>query len=159
MAAKSIAESMPYTTKSGPDVDNPHNQNLYTTWLYFDGLEAARAAYPELRRRLDAHEHLGSGVAMVIKRGCSNYERALGPSDKYEIDPRLEAAEARLAALYDNVRPHAAMPKAVVQQLRMLDLVAIAFRIGDETYRDFTDAPPFPPPVSYPPAPEPGGSG
>jgi hypothetical protein len=151
MAAKDIAEATLFTTKSGPDVDNPHNQSLYTTWMYFDGLDEARMAYDALRPKLDAHENLGPGVGMIIKRGCSNYERALGPSDKYEIDPQLEAVEAHFAPLYDNVRPRSAMPKETVRQLRMLDLVATAFRIGDETYQDFTDGPLYPSPVNYAP--------
>ncbi|HEX3918953.1 MAG TPA: hypothetical protein VHW60_16570 [Caulobacteraceae bacterium] len=151
MAAKAIAEATPHATKSGPEADNPHNACLYATWLYFDGLDAARQAYQALRPLLDAHEHLGPDVGMIIKRGCSNYERALGPSDRYEIDPRLEAVEAHFAALYDNVRPRSAMPKEMVHKLRMLDLVALAFRIGDETYKDFAPGPPYPSPVNYTP--------
>ena len=29
VAAKEIAEATPFTTKSGPDVDNPHNPSLH----------------------------------------------------------------------------------------------------------------------------------
>ena len=40
---------------------------------------------------VDAHEYLGPGVGMIIKRGCSNYERALGlrqVRDRPEADGR-----------------------------------------------------------------------
>ena len=150
MAAKAIAEATQYTTKSGPEVDNPYNGSLYATCLYFDSLEEARKAYDQLRPRLDEHEHLGPGAAMTIKRGCSNYERALGPSDRYEIDPRLEAVEADFAQRYVNSHPRSPIPKPTLQALRMLDMVAMAFRIGDETYKDFTDGEPlYPTPVNY----------
>jgi hypothetical protein len=150
MATKAIAESTEYTTKSGPEVDNPYNQGLYTTCLYFDGLDEARTAFDHLRPRLDQHPDLGPGVGMMIKRGCSNYERALGPSDRYEIDPRLEAVEAALAERYIDSHPRPSLPKETVKALRMLDLVGIAFRIGDETYSDFTGGKPlYPAAVNY----------
>jgi hypothetical protein len=150
MAVKDIAESTEYTTKSGPDVDNPYNQSLYATCLYFDGLEEAQKAYDHLRPRLDQHEFLGPGVVMMIKRGCSNYERRLGPSDAYEIDPRLEAVEAGLAERYIDSHKPSVIPKETIKALRMLELVGIAYRIGDETYTDFTGGKPlYPPPVNY----------
>lgn len=158
MAAKAIAESTGHTTKSGPEVDNPYNQGVYTTCLYFDGLDEAREAFDLLRPRLDQHPDLGPGVGMMIKRGCSNYERALGPSDRYEIDPRLEAVEAALAERYVDSHPPSNLPKETVRALRMLDLVGIAFRIGDETYKDFTGGKPlYPAPVDYAKPPTPSG--
>jgi hypothetical protein len=152
MAMKAIAEATPYTTKSGPEVDNRFNTSTYTTCLYFDDLEEARDVYRSLRARIDAHPELGPGVAMMIKRGCSNYERALGPSDGYVIDARLERAEAWFAERYVNDRPRPSIPKQAIKALRMLDLVEIAFRIGDETYKDFTGGQPLHPPhVDYSP--------
>jgi hypothetical protein len=150
MAMKAIAEATRFTTKSGADVDNPANPHVYGTYLYFDGLDQAREAWRELRAAIDAHPALGPEVVATIKRGCSNYERKCGPSDRYAFDPRLEAAEASLAERFVDDRPPRGASKAAVHALRMLRLVQTAYRIGDETYADFTDGKPlFAPPVSY----------
>jgi hypothetical protein len=155
MAAKEIAETTPFTTKSGAAVDNPANSDIYSTYLYCDGLDEARAAYQTLRRAVDADARLGPAVEITIKRGCTNYERKRGPSDRYAFDPGLEAVEAHLAERFRDERPERTASKAAVTSLRMLRLIRTAYRIGDETYRDFTDGKPLVEPlVSYSPEPE-----
>jgi hypothetical protein len=157
MAMKALAEATRFSTKSGADVDSPANPDLYSTYLYFDGLAEAREAYGELRAAIDAHPALGSEVKATIKRGCSNYERRCGPSDAYAFDPALEAVEAHLAERFVDDRPPRAAPKAAVAELRMLRLVQTAYRIGDETYAEFTGGKPlFKPLVSYDPDPDAG---
>jgi hypothetical protein len=84
-------------------------------------LDAARAAYANLRRRVDADPKLGASVPVTVKRGCTNYELKCGPSDAYSFDPRLEVVEAYLAARF--VGPEAApksMSKAMRNQARLL---------------------------------------
>jgi hypothetical protein len=161
MAMKDIAESTPFSTKSGAEVDNPRNPDVYSTYVYFDGLEQAREGYRKLRQRMDAHPSLGHGAVVTIKRGCSNYERNCGPSDRYTFDPRLEAVEAYLRERFVDERPEPESSPELgpsresVQTLRMMRLIETAYRIGDETYKDFTDGKPlFQPLVSYPPEPE-----
>jgi hypothetical protein len=152
MAVKAIAEATEHTTKSGSDVDNPANQHLYSTYLYFDGLDSARQAHGGLRDSIDRHEHLGPGVSMTIKRGCTNYERKCGPSDQYRFDPRQEAVEAALLARFVKDPPPKTMSREMVNALRLMRWVEIAYRIGDDTYKDFTDGRPLRPPlVSYSP--------
>jgi hypothetical protein len=158
VAMKAIAEATPYSTKSGAAVDQPENPDVFCTYIYFRGLDEARAAHAEIRAAVDAHPHLGGAVVMTIKRGCSNYERALGPSDSYSFDPRLEALEAGLAERFVETAAPADTSKEAGDALRMLNLIRVAYRIGDDTYLDFTGGKPLLPPlVSY--APEPGDGG
>jgi hypothetical protein len=160
MAVKALAEATKFSTKSGPEVDNPYNRNIYSTCIYFESLEDAHDTHAALRQQIDAHPDLGPDVDMIIKRGCSNYERAMGPSDQYRVDPELAPVEAWLAERYVNDRPPNKMSKQTINALRMLDLIAIAFRIGDETYKDFTDGQPiYPSAVNYAvPPPEPAAA-
>ncbi len=152
LAVKDIAESTEYTTKSGSHVDDPRNSDIYGTYVYVDGLEQARTSYRWLREAVDAHEHLGPAVAITIKRGCSNYERSCGPSDRYTFDPGLEDVEAYLGARFRDDKAPRMVPKEAVTSLRMLQLIRTAYRIGDETYKDFTDGKPlFAPLVNYSP--------
>jgi hypothetical protein len=162
MDVKEIAEATGHTTKSGTEVDNPTNPHPYATYLYFRGLEEARNAYPGVRRSIDGRADLAPGVAITIKRGCSNYERKCGPSDQYTFDPRLEAVEAYLHQRFK--KPDASPVNAeTLDAMRMLRMVKTAYRIGDDTYRQFTGGQPlFPPVVAYPPeadapAPQPSG--
>jgi hypothetical protein len=85
----------------------------------------------------------------VIKRGCTNYEHACGPSDQYTFDPRLAAVE-------DYFEERFVSPPKQEKKYRdaktLLDLIRIAYRIGDDTYKDFTDGKEvFPPVVTYDP--------
>ena len=81
VAVKDLAESVSASSKSGVEVNNPENQHLYGTYFYFLGLDRAREAYKVLRAKIDEHRKLGAGVKMLIKRGCTNYERKCSPSD------------------------------------------------------------------------------
>jgi hypothetical protein len=150
MSAREIAERTDFTTKSGAQVDNPTNDSVYSTYIYVSGLEAARAVHASLRPQIDADPNLGAGVGMTVKRGCSNYERKCGPSDRYTFDPGLGAAEAYLAERFVSERPPKRHAPEAVAAMRMLRLVQIAYRIGDPTYKDFTDGKPlFPPSVDH----------
>jgi hypothetical protein len=70
---------------------------------------------------------------MTIKRGCSEYEAALGPSDQFEFKPEMAELEAYLRARFRN-------PNYVDQlNVALAYWIDLAFRMGDDTYLDFTD--------------------
>lgn len=151
MAVKDIAETVSATSKTGVEVYSAKNQNLYGSYFYVLGLDRARALYKELRAKINAHGKLGSGVKMLIKRGCTNYERKCGPSDQYTFDPQQEEIERHfLARFADDVR--LGVRKSVRDAMQVLEWVQIAYRIGDNTYKDFTGGKDlYPPVVTYPP--------
>jgi hypothetical protein len=164
MAAKEIAESSGHTSKSGAEVDNRRNQDLYGTYLYFQGLDQARHAFQSIRQNVDDHPDLGPSIVMRIKRGCTNYELRCGPSDQYKFDPRLELAEAYLfrhfVANKSTNEPEEKDQQEKKQRVKyaewLLKMIATAYRIGDDTYKDFTGGKPvFPALVSYCPNEEP----
>ena len=92
-----------------------------------------RAHYTRLvRQATDDHPKLGPDVPIVIKRGCSEYEAKLGPSDRYTFTPEMRELEAYLKTRF---RGH----KAEYQpSLTVAHWIETAFRIGDDTYLDFT---------------------
>jgi hypothetical protein len=152
MAVKAIAEGFPRRAKSGAEVDRPDNQSLYATYFYLTGLDEARRMYKQVRARIDADPDLGPSVKVIIKRGCSNYERACGPSDRYTFDSRLEGIERYLRERF--VTPPAAPEpdKKYRDAAILLETARVAFRIGDQTYKDFTGGQAlFRPTVSYDP--------
>ena len=137
MAVKTILEDVPYPGKSVAEVDRRDNASLFASYLYTTGLGEARMAFEELRAKVDAHPALGPTVKMTIKRGCTNYERACGPSDRYAFDPRQKDVEAYFRKRFRR----AAAPRPAREYLdaaALLEMARAAFRIGDETYKEFT---------------------
>lgn len=93
-----LAKTLAHSSKSGCEAGGA--RVAYSTIFYALGLDRARAIYREVRNRVDETPGLGPQVPIAIKRGCSNYEYACGPSDRYRFDPALEAVEAHLKARF-----------------------------------------------------------
>lgn len=151
MAVHKISHDFACFAKSRSEVDRAETQSLYATYFYLLGLDRARAVYKKLRAKIDADPKLGPAVKMVIKRGCTNYERALGPSDRYTFDPRLARIEEYFRARFaTNHRQK--LERKYLNAIYLLTLLRIAYRIGDDTYKDFTGGKDlFPPTLSYDP--------
>ena len=132
VAAWGVGKGIECRSKWGVDLDNPYSQNVYAGYFYVAGLESARAIYRVVREILDRHPSLGPEVGMSIKRGCSEYEAALGPSDRYTFAPELAELEAFLKTRYRTSKSNELPPAP------MAHWIDTAFRIGDETYLDFT---------------------
>jgi hypothetical protein len=133
VAAWQIAKAFECSSKWGIDLDNPLSQDIYAGYFYVSSLAEARTLYKLVRDAFDADPKLGSGVRMVIKRGCSIYEVTGGPSDQWQYTPEMVELEAYLKARF---RAKQRQPNSnSVILARWIDL---AFRIGDDTYLDFT---------------------
>jgi len=66
--------------------------NKWGAYFYCRGLEQARERYKIVREWVD--KNLGEEIDVYIKRGCTEFEAAMGPSDKWEIPPGQEYIEA-----------------------------------------------------------------
>ena len=95
-----LAATVSQTSKTGAEQGARETGLRFGTYFYNLGLDRARALHADLRARIDRDPALGPAVAMLIKRGCSNYEAHCGPSDRYVFDPALEQAEHRLRSLF-----------------------------------------------------------
>ena len=133
MAAWEIGRDIAWTSKWGIDLENPHSQDIYAGFFYAAGLDAARAVYKVAREAFDADPRLGPALRMIIKRGCSEYEARVGPSDRWEFTSEMAAAEDRLRTRFRAQERKYAPPGNTV-----LRWIEFAFRSGDETYLDFT---------------------
>ncbi len=150
MAVKEISEEFPGKAKSGAEIHSMLNQTIYGTYFYFLGLDKARKIYKQLRKKIDEHPKLGPAVAMIIKRGCTNYERSCGPSDRYTFDPRLADVEKYFWSRF--VRSAPRQSSEVSGAIAKMAMVRVAYRIGDDTYKDLTDGKDlFRPVVTYDP--------
>jgi len=132
VAAWEIAQRIESQSKWGIDFYNPHSQNIYAGYFYTSGLEAARVLFKVVREALDNDPKLGPDIAMSIKRGCSEYEAKVGPSDRYEFSPEMAELEAYLKSRFRRQKP------AKKGNLPLSHWIDFAFRMGDDTYLDFT---------------------
>ena len=132
VAAWQLGERIQCRSKWGIDFQNPYSPNIYAGYLYTSGLDAARTVFKVVREACNADPKLGPGVAITIKRGCSNYEALLGPSDSYEFTPEMAELEAYLKARFQQSK------KPAQRYLVLAHWIDVAFRLGDDTYLDFT---------------------
>jgi hypothetical protein len=132
VAAWEIAKGIRCRSKWGTDLNNPYSQNVYAGYFYVAGLDAARALYKVVREAFADDPRLGSDITLTIKRGCSEYEAAVGPSDRYTFTPEMAELEADLKSRFRERKPDH-HPSMVVA-----NWIETAFRIGDDTYLDFT---------------------
>lgn len=124
-------------SKWGIDFSNPYSQCVYAGYFYVAGLDMARAIYKIVRESFEADARLSAGISMSIKRGCSEYEAMVGPSDRYEFSSEMAELEAYLRARFRS----AARPDR--GNLPLAHWIDVAFRLGDDTYLDFTGGKPL----------------
>ncbi|MBF0498454.1 MAG: hypothetical protein HQK58_18060 [Deltaproteobacteria bacterium] len=145
-----IVKRIECLAKCGTEVDNPYSQNLYAGFFYTLGLAKAREIYHIVRREVDEEQKLGPEVPMVIKRGCTRHEILCGPSDKYQYQPELPALEEFLKSRFRR-RASAETNEQDDRRTTLWNWIATAYRVGDETYLDFTGGRPlYPKTVTYP---------
>lgn len=159
MAVHKISETYPGKAKSGAEVKNQENQSLYATYFYLLGLDKARTLYHKLRSKIAADPKLDAAVKITVKRGCTNYEHACGPSDRYTFDPRLADIERYFRSRFVDKNPMTKIEEKFDDAIRLMLMVRTAYQIGDDTYKDFTGGKDlFPPTVTYDPG-EPSENG
>lgn len=133
VAAWQVGKDIECSSKWGINCENPYSRSCYSGVFYAAGLEMARAVFRAARAAFDADPRLGPSLEMAIKRACSEYEAAVGPSDRYAFPPELERLESYLDSRFRG-RTLVAQDSAPIA--RWID---VASRIGDDTYLDFTD--------------------
>lgn len=134
VAVRKIVGTLDVTHKCGPEVDHIYSSNLYGAFMYLDGLDAALRLKESVRDLVDRDPLLGADVPVYIKRGCTPFELACGPSDQYTFSPELQELESQLFSRFVPTKGPAALPAAITFAM----WIATAYRIGDETYLDFT---------------------
>lgn len=121
---------------------------LYGGYFYNVGLEEGLNCYRIVRDAVNKDPILGPDVVVILKRGCTEYEHALGASDKWQVTERQLEIEAMLDTILakDNVRRVQSEHNLQYIHLKWIEW---AWAHGDPTYAEFTDGPLYPPYVTY----------
>lgn len=132
-----IQKLMNVPAKCGAEVRKTVS-GLWGGYFYCVGLEEGRERYAQVRAKVDAAEHLGPDTPVLLKRACTEYELACGPSDEWEITEEqlhLEGLVDRLIVADTQHQEQA--PHALVHVHRAW--IEWAYANGDESYKYFTD--------------------
>ena len=121
---------------------------LYGGYFYNLGMEAGLERYSQVRREVDADPLLGADVPVMLKRACTEYEHALGPSDKWTVTPQQLEIEGILETLMtkDDIDRRQTDAHLFYVHRKWIEF---AYAVGDPTYREFTDGPLYPDYVTY----------
>jgi hypothetical protein len=145
---ETIQRSMLFPCKCGID-RRPHTHALYGAYWYNRGFEEAKFRYEILKERFEEDEI--SHIPLIIKKACTEFEMAMGPTDQWKPPTQEQLAlEKRVEALLDwRPTPPTLIPDHIVTHTHHL-WVAWAYQHGDETYKDFTNGEPlYPELVTY----------
>jgi hypothetical protein len=147
-ALEKLQKEMDRPCKCGIEVrDTVHG--LYGGYFYNKGLAEGLERYQEVRKAVDDYILLGPDVPVFLKRGCTEFELACGPSDQWQTTPeqlKIEDMVNRYLSKDDMVRTQ---PDHVIWHLHR-KWIEWAYAHGDSTYAEFTDGKPlYPPVVTY----------
>lgn len=144
-ALEKLQVFMGLPSKCGIEVrDTVHG--LYGGYFYCKGLDEGLKRYRQVRDAIDQTEYLGPEIPVILKRGCTEFELACGPSNLWQITPeqlKLEALVEQFLAKDDVVRKQ---PENILWHLHR-KWIEFAYANGDSTYAEFTNGKPLYPPV------------
>jgi len=122
---------------------------LYGGYFYNSGLQNGEQCYLTVREAVDNDKWLGKDVPVILKRGCTEMEHAVGPSDKWEISETQQIIEELINKWVVRDLRDADQPEPLVWHVKR-KWIEFAYEHGDETYLHVTGGKPiFPAYVTY----------
>ena len=73
--------------------------NMWGAYFYCRGLQQGRERYKIVRKWVD--ENLGEEIDVYLKKGCTEFEYAMGPSDEWEMIPGQRELEIEGREVFD----------------------------------------------------------
>jgi hypothetical protein len=141
-----LQHDFPFPCKCGIEL-RTYTSGAYGGYHYAQGLDEGLWMYEYVRKAIDGAEDLGPETPVILKRGCTEYERTAGPSENWKTSPEAQALERRVEqsiAHTPNIQP---MPPHMVAHVHR-KWIEHASQIGDESYKRFTGGLPLSRPVT-----------
>lgn len=114
-----------HPSKCGVEGDREQTTRLYAGYFYCDSKAEGLRVLGDVRRSLPE-------MKSILKRGCTEYEMAMGPSDRWEIKPwqmEIEEKADRLFVRSDSFRQTPEDIKPILE-----NWIRSAHKWGDMTY-------------------------
>jgi len=139
-----IQYELNFASKCGIEI-RPSVFGNYGGYFYNRGLDEGKVCYDIVKKIVT--KQIGN-VPVILKRGCTEMEHGVGPSDKWTITPEQAQFENLIKDTFAmdipviGQTPHA---QDYVKQLWIEE----AYRFGDKTVYDYIDEPLYPGYVTY----------
>ena len=122
---------------------------LYGGYFYGVGFMEGCQRYLEVRKAVNDDPRLGPDIPIILKRACTEFENACGPSNEWRLHPKqykIEEMFERYVVHDDWERDQPEIVKAHIRK----QWIEFAFANGDQTYLEYTNGKPLSPaPVTY----------
>lgn len=143
-----IQQEMGVAAKCGVEVRS-YIASYYGGYFYTRSLEEGQTMYYRVRKIID--EKLSRDVAVILKRGCTEFEMKFGASDKWEILPNQKEWEEKFRNIYveDSKYPEETPPYLAAHIKRKWIHFAATQKIPDMTYKELTGGKPLAPECKY----------
>lgn len=147
---EAIQAKMLYPCKCGIDMRD-NTSVIYGAFWYNRGFQEARDRYKHIRKMFNKNGL--RSVPLIIKKACTEFENAMGPTDKWKPPtPEQLALEKDLVDHMDYLPTSPNCTKEAWIIRTHIKWVQWAYEHGDETYLDFTNGVPIHQPlVTYDP--------
>lgn len=137
-----LQESMGYPSKCGTE-GRSFVPALYGGYFYADSLEEGRERYREVRDAVSFN--ISKDITVILKRGCTEYERKWGRSDEWEQTEKDLFWEQ---LCYENIIFESSpYQSGLVKISTVQDWLEFAWEHGDMTCMEFNNGEPYWPPV------------
>jgi hypothetical protein len=147
-ALESLQTRLDHPSKCGIEI-RPSVFGNYGGYFYNRGLKEGLECYLKVRNEVDADEHLGPNIPVILKRGCTEMEHGVGRSDQWTTTKEQIDFEVRLAQLFVDDTPILVQSEHAKNDVRQR-WIERAFSIGDVTVFNYTDWKPlYPEYVTY----------
>jgi len=140
-AVLDIQKAMDVPCKCGIEVRATTASN-YGGYFYCSSLPEGLERYEQVRKAVDNHVVLGPDVDVLLKRGCTEYEHACGPSDGWTVtDEQLQVEQVvERYVILDDVEVK--QPEKLIHHTHR-QWIEFAYQRGDQTYLDYTGGQPL----------------
>ena len=122
---------------------------LYGGYFYNLGIDEGKSRYTEVRQAVNENKYLGPDVDVILKRGCTEYEHAVGPSDEWKITEEQKAIEQLVLRWFEADNTQYKQSDAAIAYVHR-KWIEHAWSWGDETVLEFTGGKPlYTPYITY----------
>ena len=137
---KAILEKIDHVSKSGCELDSPISQGIWSSYIYTHGLDMAFDIYDTILNIIQKDPKKWESLRIVIKRGCTEFELALGPSQDWVFENNIAKVEDALLKVFE-VRTININKDEIKMKDRSvyINWLKTAHQIGDNSYLKLTN--------------------
>lgn len=140
-----MQEAMNFPSKCGIEKrETVHG--LYGGYFYNDSKKQGLDCYRIVRQNVDVN--LTADVTVILKRGCTEFELGIGPSDTWVVSKEQKEKEYQLLDMVDQDNPKMGQPQHLKDTI-FRSWIHWAYANGDPTYLEYVGHPLFKPLVTY----------